>query len=187
MGSVRRLERAKLMERLDLGGLFLHFLILWFLAIGGPSTIFPEVHRYLVEAHGLLSATEFAELFTLAQVAPGPNAMYVTLIGWHLAGWKGVAATTIPLLVPAATLTLLVGHLNERYPDAPIIRAIRRGMMPITLGLVFASATILMRTVNHSWRGYLITFATVFVVLRKPWNPLWLFAVAAVAGVVGFV
>jgi chromate transporter len=175
------------MERLDLGGLFLHFLMLWFLAIGGPSTIFPDIHRYVVEVHQLLTSAEFAELYTLAQVAPGPNAMYVTLIGWHLAGWRGVAATTIPLLVPATTLTLLVGHLNERYPDARIARAIRRGLMPITIGLVFASATILMRTVNHDWRGYVITFATVAVVLRKSWNPLWLFAAAALAGIAGLV
>jgi chromate transporter len=175
------------MDRLDLGGLFIHFLILWFLAIGGPSTILPDIHRYLVEVHHLLTNAEFVEIYTLAQVAPGPNAMYVTLIGWHLAGWKGVAATTIPLLVPATTLTLLVGHLNERYPDARIGRTIRRGLMPITIGLVFASATILMRAVNHDWRGYLITLFTVGVILRKPWNPLWLFAAGALAGLVGFV
>jgi hypothetical protein len=59
--------------------------------------------------------------------------------------------------------------------------------MPITIGLVFASATILMRTVNHDWRGYLITLFTVAVVLRQPWNPLWLFGVGALAGIVGFV
>ena len=181
------LERPRLMERIDLGGLFLHFVVLWFLAIGGPSTIFPDVHRYLVEAHRLLTNREFAELYTLAQVAPGPNAMYVTLIGWHLAGWRGVAATTIPLLIPAATLTLAVGHFNERYPHAPVVQAIRRGLMPITLGLVFASATILIRTVNHSWRGYVITCITVGVVLSKPWNPLWLFAGAALAGILGLV
>jgi chromate transporter len=73
----------------------------------------------VVEVHQLLTNAQFAELYTLAQVAPGPNAMYVTLIGWHLADWKGIAATTIPLLVPATTLTLLVGHLNERHPQRP--------------------------------------------------------------------
>ena len=175
------------MEQLDLGALFLHFLALWFVAVGGPSTILPGIHRYLVEVHHLLTNTEFAELYTLAQVAPGPNAMYVTLIGWHLAGWRGAAATTIPLLVPATTLTLLVCHLNERYPHAPIGRAIRRGVAPITLGLVFASATILMRAVNHDWRGYLLTLLTVAMVLRKSWNPLWLLAAGALAGILGLV
>jgi chromate transporter len=175
------------MDRLDLGALFLHFLILWFVAIGGPSTILPDVHRYLVDVHHLLTNTQFAEIYTLAQVAPGPNAMYVTLIGWHLAGWVGAAATTLPLLVPASTLTLLVGHLNERYPNAPIGRAIRRGLTPITIGLMFASATILMRAVNHNWHSYLLTLFTVGMVLRKPLNPLWLLAAGAAAGMLGLV
>jgi len=176
-----------MMERLDLGALFVHFLALWFVAVGGPSTILPDIHRYVVEVNQLMTSTQFAEIYTLAQVAPGPNVMYVTLIGWQLAGWAGAAATTIPLLVPATTLTLLVGHLNERYPNASIGRAIRRGLTPITIGLMFASATILMRAVNHDWRGYLITLLTVALVLRKPWNPLWLLAGGALAGILGLV
>src|SRR4030095_13076398 len=98
------------------------------------------------------------------------------------AGLPGVAATTLPLLVPASTLTLLVEHLNERYPNAPLGRAIRRGLAPITIGLMFASATILMRAVNHDWRGYLIRLVTVAVVLRKSWNPLWLAPASAARG-----
>jgi len=175
------------MDRVDLGGWFLQLLVLWFVAIGGPATILPDVHRYVVEVHHLVTNKEFAELYTLAQVAPGPNAMFVTLIGWHVAGLPGVAATTLPLLVPAGTLTLLVGHLNERYPNAPLGRAIRRGLAPIMIGLMFASATILIRAVNHDWRGYLMTLLTVSVVLLKRWNPLWLLAAGALAGTFGLV
>ena len=175
------------MDRLDLNALFLHLLALWFIAVGGPSTILPDIHRYVVEVHHLLTNREFAEIYTLAQVAPGPNVMYVTLLGWHLAGWAGAAATTVPLLIPASTLTLLVSHLNERYPNAVIFRAVRRGLTPITIGLMFASATILMRAVNHDWRGYLITLATVALVLRKSWNPLWLLGAGALAGLTGLV
>ena len=174
------------MDRVDLSALFLHFLALWCVAVGGPSAILPDIHRYVVEVHHLMTSVEFAEIYTLAQVAPGPNFMYVTLIGWHVAGWAGAAATTIPLLVLATTLTLLVGHLNDRYPNAPIGRAIRQGLLPITIGLMFASATILMRAATHDWRGYLITLLTVALVLRTPWNPLWLLAAGALAGVVGF-
>jgi chromate transporter len=175
------------MERVDLSALFLHMLALWLVAIGGPSTILPEIHRYVVEVHHLMTSAEFAEIYTLAQVAPGPNAMYVTLLGWHLAGWAGAAATTVPLLVPATTLTLLVGHLNERYPNAPIGRAIRRGLAPITIGLSFASASILMRVVNHDWRAYVLTLVTVALVVRTSWSPLWLLAAGALAGIAGLV
>lgn len=175
------------MDTADLTAMSLHFLALWFVAVGGPSAILPEIHRYVVEANQLLTSAEFAEIYTLAQVAPGPNVMYVTLMGWHLAGWAGAAATTIPLLVPATTLTMLVGHLNERYPNAALSRAVRRGVTPITIGLMFAGATVLMRAVNHDWRGYLVTFLTVAVVLRKTLNPLWLLAAGALAGMAGLV
>jgi len=175
------------MDRLDLGGLFLHFMLLWFVAVGGPSAILPDIHRYVVDVQQLLTSAQFAEIYTLAQVAPGPNVMYVTLMGWHLAGWKGVAATTIPLLIPATTLTILAGHLNERYPNAPLIRAIRRGLTPITIGLMFAGASILARAVNHDWRGYAITLLTVAVVLRKTLNPLWLLGAGALVGILGVV
>lgn len=175
------------MDHIDLGALFLHMLALWFVAVGGPSTILPGIHRHVVDVQQLITSTQFAEIYTLAQVAPGPNVMYVTLLGWHLAGWAGAAATTIPLLVPATTLTLLVGHFNERYPDAPLGRAIRRGLAPITIGLMFAGATILVRAVNHDWRGYLITLLTTALVLRKPWNPLWLLGAGALAGIAGLV
>jgi len=69
------------MNHAELGALFLHLVVLWSIAIGGPSGILPDVHRYIVEAHHWMSSTQFAELYTLAQVAPGPNAMYVTLVG----------------------------------------------------------------------------------------------------------
>ena len=62
-------------------------------------------------------------------------------------------------------------------------------MRPVltTVNQSVTTATILMRAVHHDWRGYLITLFTVGVILRKPWNPLWLFAAGALAGLVGFV
>ena len=175
------------MDGAGLGAMFLHFLALWFVAFGGPSTVLPDIHRYLVEAHQLMTDRQFADLYTLSQAAPGPNFMYVTLMGWQLAGWSGAAAATLPVIVPATTLSLLVGHLTERYPNAAIGRALRRGLAPLTIGLTLASATILMRAVNHDWRGYLLALATVALVLRTSWSPMWLIAAGALAGMLGLV
>jgi len=175
------------MDRADLGALFLHFLLWSLLAIGGTPTVLPDMHRYVVEVHHWMTSPQFAALYALAQVAPGPNVMYIPLLGWQVAGWAGAAATTLPLLVPASTLTLLVGHLEARHPQAALGRALRRGLTPITLGLMLASGWILMRAVNHDWRGYLLTLLTVVLVLRTPWNPLWLIAAGALAGMAGLV
>ncbi len=175
------------MNPVDLSALFLHALVLWCVAVGGPSAILPDFHRYIVEVHGLMSSTDFAELYTLAQAAPGPNFMYVTLIGWHLAGWAGAATMTLPVLIPATTFSLLVSRLKERHPNATVGRVINAGLAPITIGLMCASSTILMRAVNHNWRAYLLTLITLGFVMRTSWNPLWLLAAGALAGVLGVV
>lgn len=167
--------------------LFLYFLMLSFLAIGGTPTVLPEMHRYVVEVRHWMSSQEFAAAYALAQVAPGPPVLYVTLIGWHIAGWAGAIATTLPLLFPAGTLTLLVGRLQARYPDAPLGGAIRRGLAPITIGLVLASAWLMLGALPHGWGGALVTLLVLVLVLRTSWNPLWLLAAGALAGMVGLV
>lgn len=171
----------------DLIALFLQFLLLSFLAVGGLPTVLPEMHRYVVEVHHLMTSEQFASAYALAQVAPGPNVMYVTLIGWQVAGWGGALVTTLALLGPVATLTIMVGRLHARNPEAPLGRAMRRGLTPIALGLFVASAWILACSVDHDWHGYLLTIVTAVLVMRLSINPLWLIAGGALAGVVGFV
>jgi chromate transporter len=175
------------MDIAQLGAVFLYFLMLAVLAVGGAPSVLPEMHRYVVELHGWMTSTQFAELYALAQVAPGPNVMYIPLIGWHIAGWAGAIATTLPFVIPSVTFTLVVAHLHTRYPQAALGAAIRRGLTPITIGLILASGWILMPAVNHDWRGYLVTALTVGVVLRTALNPIWLLAAGAIAGIAGVV
>ena len=175
------------MDSSALMALFAYFLMLSFLAVGGAPSVLPEMHRYVVEVNGWMTSTQFAELYTLAQVAPGPNVMYIPLVGWQIAGLAGALATTIPMLIPSATLTLLVAHLHARHPKHAFGFALRKGLTPITIGLIFASGWILMTAANDHWRGYLLTAATVLIVLRTSFNPLWLLAAGAAAGILHLV
>lgn len=175
------------MERVDVVALFLHFLMLIFMSVGGVQAVMPDMYRYVVEANHWITAKQFADSYVLAQAAPGPNVMFVTLVGWQVGGWTGAAATTIALLMPACTLTMLAVKLHARNPEARFGRALRRGLAPITIGLVLASGWILVRAADHDWQGYLLTAVAVFVALRTKWNPLWLIALGAVAGIAGFV
>ena len=175
------------MDRSDLVALFLHFLMLSAMAVGGTQTVMPDMHRYVVDVHHWITTRQFADAYALAQAAPGPNVMYVTLIGWQVAGWTGAIATTIALVIPPTIFTLLFMRLSARNPDAPFGRALRRGLAPVAIGLTLASAWILVRSVNHDWHGYLITLLTVAIVLRTRINPLWLIAAGTVAGMAGLV
>jgi chromate transporter len=78
-------------------------------------------------------------------------------------------------------------HLGSRYPKSNLGRAFRVGFAPITIGLMFATSWVLVNSVNHDVRGYLLTLATVVIVYRSRINPLWLVAAGAIAGIVGIV
>ena len=64
--------------------LFLHFCELSVLAIGGAISAAPDMHRYLVVENHLLNEAQFSSSITLAQIAPGPNVLFVSLMGWNI-------------------------------------------------------------------------------------------------------
>jgi chromate transporter len=175
------------MDKTDLWALFLHFAVLSLLAIGGIGTILPDLQRYVVEANHWLTAKQFADAYALGQAAPGPNMMFVTLLGWQLAGLPGAIATTAAIICPPILLTLWVTRVDTRNPEAPLGRAIRSALAPITVGLMLSSGWILMNTADSDWRGYALTVLTVAVVLRTKLNLVWLILAGAVAGVTGVV
>ena len=175
------------MDRVDLAALSLHFALLSLMAIGGVSSILPDMQRYVVEAHQWLSARQFADAYALGQAAPGPNMMFVTLLGWQLAGWAGAAVATLAIVTPPILLTLAVTRLNARNPDAPLGRAIRGGLGPIAIGLTLSSGWILARSSDHSWPAATLTLLTVVLMLRTRLNPMWLILAGAIAGMTGVV
>lgn len=171
----------------DLLGLFLHVLLLGTLAIGGTQSVMPEAHRFVVEAHGWISSRQFSDSFALAQASPGPNVLWVTLVCLQVAGVTGALLATFAIILPGTLGAILVTHMSRRNPDAPLGRAIRVGVSPLTIGFVFSSGWVLVQAVNHDWRGWLLTAITVAVVLRSKINPLWLIAIGAIAGAAGLV
>lgn len=168
-------------------GLFVHFLLLGCLAIGGVSTVMPDMHRYVVEEMGLVTAREFADLYALAQAAPGPNALWVTVLGLHAAGGMGAIATTLGVLIPATTFSYVASVLHAKHADSPIALALRRGLAPVALGFMLASCWLLLVAVGHDWRSYALAAVALVVALRTDINPLWLLAAGGVLGVVGLV
>ncbi len=173
------------MDRADLPALALHFALLSLMAIGGVSSVLPDMQRYVVEANQWLSERQFADAYALGQAAPGPNMMFVTLLGWQLAGWAGAVVATLATICPPIVLTLGVTRLSARNPDAPLARAIRSGLSPIAIGLTLSSGWILAQSADHNWRTALLTLLTIVLMVRTRLNPVWLIAAGAIAGITG--
>jgi len=126
-------------------------------------------------------------MFAMSQVAPGPNVMLVTLIGYHVAGFAGALVTTLAMCGPTAVLASFLGRTWERFKDARWKIVVQAGLVPISVGLVGASAIVLTRASDHNWVAVLVTIATAVVAYFTRWNPLWLIGIAGLAGLTGWV
>jgi chromate transporter len=167
--------------------LALQFAIMSLLALGGANAVVPEMHRQAVELHPWMTQREFADMFAIAQAAPGPNVMLVTLIGYHVAGVAGALVTTFAMCGPTAILAQFLGRIWDRFRDAPWRIVVQNGVTPISVGLVAASAIVLTRASDHSWFAATITVVTATVAYWTRWNPLWLIGAAGLAGLTGLV
>ena len=167
--------------------LAVQFSIMSLLALGGANAVVPEMHRQAVELNGWMNEREFTDMFAISQAAPGPNVMLVTLIGYHVAGIAGAIVTTLAMCGPTAVLAHFLGKIWDRFRDAPWRVAVQAGVVPISVGLVGASAIVLTRAADHSWVAVVITVLTAAVAYGTRWNPLWLIGVAGLAGLTGFV
>jgi chromate transporter len=156
------------------------------IAFGGGNTTLPEMHRQVVDVHHWMTGADFAALYALAQAAPGPNMMVAPLIGWQVAGLAGMLVTTFAIFGPSSILTIIALRLWRRFRDKPWRAAVQAGLVPISVGLVAASATVIARTVDHDWIFVAITAVSTAVLLRFRVHPLWMLAMGAAVGWTGF-
>jgi chromate transporter len=155
-------------------------------AIGGINAILPEVHRAVVDVEHWMTSAEFAELFALAQVAPGPNAMVVALIGWKVAGVPGAFVATLSICGPSSLLCYGALHWWERLRDSPVRAIVQRALAPVAIGLILASGYTLARGADRSAVLVAITCVAAALLAFTRVNPVWVLAGAAVVGALGW-
>jgi chromate transporter len=161
--------------------------VLSLLAVGGVSAVLPEMHRQTVDVHRWMTTGEFRDLYVIAQAAPGPNALVVSLIGWRVAGLAGALVATVAMCGPSCLLTYFATRAWQHFRVERWRRAVETGLAPITVGLVLATGYLLATASDAGWTGGTLTAATAILVLATRLHPLWMFAVAAGLGLAGLV
>lgn len=155
------------------------------LAFGGGNSILPEMHRQVVDVHHWMTAQQFGALFALAQAAPGPNLMIVPLVGWHVAGWAGVLVTSAAKFGPSSIVTGLALNLWNRFKDRPWRRIVQAGLVPVTAGLVAASAAVITEASALNWFLAIAIAASAAVLTTTRVHPLVVLGVGALIGLIG--
>ena len=187
--------------------LFAQFMLLSLLSVSGAITTVPDMHRYLVDQHRWLTDAQFTSSIAIAQAAPGPNVLFVGLMGWNvglnagggigggpqawLLGGLGLAITMLGILVPSTTLTYFATRWAHRNRARRGVRAFKQGMAPVVVGLLVATGWVLAvgNTTGDTpaWHLYLVTAASALIVWRTRIHLLWLLGVGAALGAAGFV
>ncbi|MEI8274822.1 MAG: chromate transporter [Hyphomicrobiales bacterium] len=166
--------------------LFGYFALLSLFAVGGANAAIPEMHRIAVEIMHWMNDRQFADSFAIAQLSPGPNVIIVTLIGYHVAGVAGAAVATVAMCGPTCLLAFFAARTWDRFKDAPWRIAIQAGLVPVSLGLIAASAFVLARAADKNIYAGVVTAVTVAVASFTRVNPLWLFAAGGMLGLSGW-
>lgn len=165
--------------------LFSHFCVLSFFAVGGALSMVSDMHRFLVLEQQLMTSQQFGNAVALAQIAPGPNILFVTLLGLQAAGAWGAVATSVGIMLPSSLITFYAHRLRNRYADHSLTRSLKLGLGPLAIGLVTTTGLVLAKSADTDWLMTVLTIATVLVIALTKINPMWLFALGAMIAVVG--
>jgi chromate transporter len=152
------------------------------IAVGGGIAVIPEMSRLVVEVQGWMDEARFAQLFALAQAAPGPNVLVVGLIGWQVAGPAGMLVATAAMTVPSGLLAYGFTRFRRRVAGSARMELLEKGLVPVAVGLILASGLILGQAAASGWVAVALTIGSTLFVWRTDRSPLWVLAAGAVAG-----
>lgn len=179
--------------------LLVHFLMLSLMQFGGAISVTADMQRFLVQEEGWLSQSQFSDAIALAQAAPGPNVLFVALMGWHLgmntgslaAAFAGVAVTMAGILLPSSLLNYHVAQWGHRNRDLRAVRAFRLGMAPVVIGMLLATSWLLVGAgagADHGgWPLWLLAALSCVLVWRTRLHLLWVLGAGALLGALGVV
>lgn len=188
--------------------LFGHFLLLSAMSVGGAISTSSEMHRFLVEQHHWLTQQQFNGAITLAQAAPGPNVLFVALMGWQVglnagstgAALFGVLVTMVGILTPSSIITYTAARWGHRNRHLRAVRAFKQGMAPVVIALLLSTAWILASSAAGARAGpgaaapllgppalWLIALVSCVLMWRTRLHLLWLLAAGALLGACGLI
>ncbi len=167
----------------DLLAMGLLFAFLSVLSVGGAITTAPEMHRFFVEQNQWMTHQQFNDAIALAQAAPGPNILFVTLLGWQAAAWVGALICTVAIMLPSSLMTLLFYRWKQRNEDTALVSALRVGLAPLAVGFTAAAGWVVASSNEAGAPAWMLTAFVIPVVVRFRINPMWMIFFGAATGI----
>ncbi len=163
------------------------FSYLSLLTVGGGMAAFPELKVLTVEVHKWLTFTQLIHLYSVGQMAPGPNMMMIVAIGQWAGGFLGALVTLIAFFGPTALLAFVVTRLWRRLEDWPWRDSIQKGLAPVSIGLLLAGCFSMAKGAITGTETAALAVGTLLILLQYKVNPALLVLGGAVVGLFSFI
>jgi len=167
--------------------LFLKLSAFSLVAFGGVNALLPVLFNLAVNQEHWIDVQTFSDYFAIAQAAPGPNFMTITLIGWHIDGVVGALLATFAIAWPSSILIYFLQRFIMGMKNPMSKQVIQYSAAALAIGLVLSSAWEIALHINHGLAAYILTLGTITITLLTRWHPLYLIAIGGALGVLGFI
>ena len=168
-------------------GLFIKLSAFSLIAFGGVNALLPTLYEIAVNQQHWIDSETFAHYFAIAQAAPGPNLMTVTLIGWHVNGVLGALIATLAICWPSSILIFWLQRWINTMRHERRKQTIQYAAAALAVGLILASAWQIALQINAGWIAYALTLSAAIVATLTRWHPLYLILIGALLGLLGWV
>jgi len=175
--------------------LFWSFFQIGLFSIGGGYAAMPLIQNQVVDTHGWLSMSEFADVITISQMTPGPIAINsATFVGIRIAGLPGAIIATLGCVFPSCIIVLTLAFIYYKFRGLATIQGVLNGLRPAVIALIGSAGLALVEL--SFWKGKgisgdfgnldifaVIIFTIALAILRK-WkvNPIFVMIGSGVFG-----
>ncbi len=163
--------------------LALSFALLSILAVGGGTAVLPEMQTLLAHQFGI-AHTQFVHIYSMGQVAPGPNMLMVLVIGFQVAGLVGAGVVLLSFFLPSSILCFYVGRVWNRFGDSPWRRSIQNALEPISIGLMASGVYAVAKASIVSPITLALALITLYLILRTKINPVFVILGSGMSGAI---
>jgi chromate transporter len=163
------------------------FAYLSLLTVGGGMAAFPEMKILTVDVHKWLTFPQLIHMYSVGQMAPGPNMMMIVSIGQWAGGWLGAIAVLLAFFGPTALLAFIVARLWKKLEKWPWRTSIQQGLAPVSIGLLLAGCFTMAKGAIFGVETAAIAVVVLLILLQYKINPALLVVGGALVGVLSFV
>ena len=147
------------------------FALLSILAVGGGTAVLPEMQTILAHQFGI-DHTQFVHIYSIGQLAPGPNMLMVLVIGYQIAGLIGAGVVLLSFFLPSSLMCFYMGRLWNRFGESPWRRSIQNALEPISIGLMSSGVYAVAKASVVSSITLGLALVTLYLILRTKINPV---------------